>query len=220
MGRKSKILVACAGVGVGLVALSGQPASNQAYADATVNTRSCDTRTFTTKVRDVNAAEGVAVTRLHAHTYPGRTVIRKKQRIAVDLKRNVSVSVDVSSDASVGAGGILKKVVKLYIDAHGQIDVKVTFSEDRHSSLIVVNRERTVIPAGKTVVWFKGYRTLAGSFKYSVCHHMSGMPEHVGIVEWKRGHFTTYGYYSDGGQRCDFKANEPVARAARQAVCG
>jgi hypothetical protein len=206
-----------------LVITSVAPAQAQVPAAAQASARSttsCNPSEYQTRIRNVAGTESIGLTRVKARTYPGRTTLSETHQERVETDRVIKVSLSSTTGASIGASAILKKVVNIYGNISGKTSFKTSFDSTINESVFVSTSSTVTIPGGTTVAWFRGWRKVGGTFGYSWCHHYSGMPESVGVVEWSKGHFHSYGYTSMGGQRCDKKAWEPVARVAKHAVCG
>jgi hypothetical protein len=206
-----------------LVTASVAPAQAQVPAQARPTARattSCDPSEYQTRVRNVAGTQSIGLTRVKARTYPGRTTLSETHQERVETDRVLKVTLSSVTEATVGASAMLKKVINIYGSVSGRTSFKTSFTSTSNESVFVSTSSTVTIPGGTTVAWFRGWRKVGGTFEYSWCHHFSGMPESVGVVEWSPGRFHSYGYTSMGGQRCDQKAWEPVARAAKHAVCG
>ncbi len=212
MSRTTTLSAAAVLLAAGLVGTSPSP--------ATAAPTTCATATFTTRIRHVqDSAPTIRFSRLEAKTYPGRTTIAKDQKVHVERDRTLRVSLHNTAEATLGASALLKKVVNVYARLTGKTELKTSFASTVHESTTVASSTKLVIPGGTSVVWFRGWLWAHKSFQYSWCHHFGGMPEGYGTLTWTNATFTTYGYKSSGGQRCDLAAQERVARAAKNAVC-
>lgn len=204
---------------LGATGAAAASASAATASGADARSSSCRTDEYRTRIRNVRGTQQIGLTRVRAVTYPGRTTIKKGQSVTVSTDRVFSAGVKNTVSATFGASAMLKKVVGIYGEISGRTQLRASIGSTRSESTTVSSSTKMVIPGGRSVAWFRGYRVVGGTFEYSWCHHYSGMPSQVGTVEWERARFTTYGYRSSGGQRCDVKAYEPVAQAAKRAVC-
>ncbi|GAA1913433.1 hypothetical protein [Nocardioides marmoribigeumensis] len=204
-----------------LVAPASQALTTSGTSATTVAPRanSCMTDEYRTRVKNVRGTQSIGITRLEGITYPGRTRITQGQRVELHRNSNLKVAVSFSSSATLGASAMLKKVINLYGEISGRTAFKSSFSSTTKEAYYVFAKTTMTIPGGKSVAWFRGWRHVGGKFDYSFCHHYSGMPTYVGVVEWRTGSFRSYGYPASGGQRCDLTAQEAVARKAKKLVC-
>ncbi|MFT4009340.1 MAG: hypothetical protein QM655_04780 [Nocardioidaceae bacterium] len=181
--------------------------------------KTCKTSDFKTKIRHVTGKQSIQFSRIEAKTYPGDTTISKSQKVTVKRNKVLKVSLGYHSTATIGASALLKKVVKAYAKVTGGVTLNTAVTSTKTESKTVSSSVKMKIPGGTSVAWFRGWRYVGGTFQYSWCHHYSGMPEGYGVKTWTDSKFTTYGYQSSGGQRCDLKPTEVVAKAAKKAVC-
>ena len=214
-------LVAVGLLGSLLVSPTSQAASSATSATSVTAAResSCMTNEYKTRVKNVRGTQSIGITRLEGITYPGRTTISQGQRIDLHRTSNFKVAVSFNSSATLGAQAMLKKVIGIYGKVSGRTAFKSSFASTTKEAYHVFSKTTMTIPGGKSVAWFRGWRRVGGKFDYSFCQHYSGMPTYVGVVQWKTGTFRSYGYPASGGQRCDLKAREAVARKAKQMVC-
>lgn len=179
----------------------------------------CKTSEYTTKIRRVKGRQAIGLTLLEAKTYPGKTTIKSGQKITVRRNTNLKAAVRIGTEATFGASAMLKKVINVYGQVTGRTGFRSSISTTKNETTTVTSSVKMVIPGGKSVAWFRGYRKVGGTFQYSWCHHFMGMPQGYGVVTWEDARFWSYGYRSSGGQRCDLVAQEAVAKAAKNKVC-
>lgn len=179
----------------------------------------CNRNTYETKVRAVTGVQDIGINRMWVRTYPGRTTISSGETVTTNHRTTLQADVGSTIGASVGAGAMLKKVVNVFAEAHADTNYKVSITDTSGDSATVVNQTTVVIPAGKTVVWFVGHKTVTGTFEYSSCNALDGSDPVTGVVKWRSSTWKSFDIRDDGGQRCDLAANTSVARAAKQIGC-
>ena len=119
----------------------------------------------------------------------------------------------------IGASAMLKKVVGVYGETHGETSYRVSFGTTDSETRTVTSDTTTTIPAGRTVIWFVGHRVVTGTFEYSSCNATDGHDQDTGVVKWQKSGWSSYSIRDDGGQRCDLPANTSVAKAAKKIGC-
>ncbi|MCW2794869.1 hypothetical protein [Nocardioides sp.] len=190
-------------------------------ADQTTQVRvtTCDRNTYVSKVRTVKGLQSIGISRMWVHTYPGRTTIQQGETVETDHKVTLTASVSTTVGASLGAGAMLKKVVNVFAEVHGDTTYTGSISSTKSETKVVTSQTTTHIPAGRTVVWFVGHKTVKGSFQYSACDYAPDEPRDTGHVNWHSSRWSSFSIREDGGQRCDFTGNTSVARAAKRIGC-
>jgi hypothetical protein len=124
-----------------------------------------------------------------------------------------------TASATIGASGMLKKVVSIWGEATGTLEMRLDVGNTKTLAKTITSDVTMTIPKATSVAWFRGYRYVGGTFDYSYCFWTTGMPAGYGVVKWDQGRFSSYGYPGSGGQRCDLAPQDPIAAAAKRTVC-
>lgn len=180
----------------------------------------CKVSTFKNKIRKLRfKGQKARISHLFEKTYPGRTKVTVGTKYTAAKEDLVNSSVSVSYGFTGGASAMLKKVIGIYAESNSSAAFTRSKKTVTRSKITIKVSEQVTIPAGVTVAWYRGYRTLGGKFQYSWCHAISGMPAGYGIKTWTDARFTSFGYQGEGGQRCDIAPAAFIARAAYNKVC-
>lgn len=215
------LVLAAAMVATTVVATPASEAVAPVGQAAARGSSSCDIRTYDTRIRKVdwNKSDTVKLIRYEVIGYPGKTTIKRGTTVTTTNKRNWSARVKGVAEATIGAEAILKKVIGIYGRVSGRTEMEATFKNTTKVTRRVKTQVKIEIPRSTSVAWYRGYRIVHGGFEYSWCHHYPGMPTYVGVKEWKKATFRSYGYPGSGGWRCNQKAQDPIAAFARKTLC-
>ena len=73
----------------------------------------CNRHTYDTKVRFVKGSTSIGISRMWAHTYPGRTVIHRGQSVTTDHRKTfkAQVGTTVGSLVALGGGGLVLSMI-------------------------------------------------------------------------------------------------------------
>ncbi|CAN5583041.1 hypothetical protein BH11ACT8_BH11ACT8_17650 [soil metagenome] len=212
------LLTTAALAAVSTAAFSAVPAHAAAPDAASARGKACNAHSYTTKVTNVTGSIGVKLTRLNGVVYPGRTKITKNTFVKSKTSSFATTSLHAEGGAELGGSGVLKKVVKIFGSAHGSVEYYDKSSNTKSDTKRIYSHTATTIPKASTVAWFKGYQTAKGKGKVSYCDAIEGSGE--GFVKSYTAVWKTYATFSvEGAQRCDLGAPNPVAKAAKTAVC-
>ena len=179
----------------------------------------CNRHTYDTKVRFVQGSTAIGISRISARTYAGRTVIHRGETVTTQHRKTFAAKVGSTVGASIGASAMLKKVVNVFVEAHGDTSYRASYGTTGTETRTVTTDTTTTIPAGRTVIWFVGHRIVSGTFEYSSCNATDGHDQDTGVVKWRKTSWSSFSIRDDGGQRCDLPANTSVAKAAKRIGC-
>ena len=179
----------------------------------------CNRHTYDTKVRFVKGSTSIGISRMWVHTYPGDTTIHRGETVTTDHRKTFKAKVGTTVGASIGAEAMLKKVVGIFAEIHGESSYRASFGTTKTETRTVTSETTTRIPGGKTVVWFVGHKVVTGTFEYSSCNALDGSDPDTGVVKWRKSSWDSFAIRDDGGQRCDLRANTLVAKAAKKIAC-
>ena len=168
---------------------------------------------FSPRVKDVHAHAGALVTAVATTHY------RKGQRVedtAITLARlhPATSVISATPPAPLDARALLTRVVRAWNRSQPLAHRVHTGSLMReHDSLRVHTGTTASVRSAAPYVWFRGWRTLTGTFRWSTC---AG----DGTTVWGQGTFTALDITSSGGAQCGAGGDiDGVARAALALEC-
>lgn len=170
--------------------------------------RACTDRAATEILRTSTAP---VITLAATETYPGPSRVTGYSSSDPGLSRTLRARVLRAPASVLAPAELFASVMAAYRadGGTGRFRARVGRTTDAQESVSVPGTTR-VRRAG-TVVWYRGYRTLRGTFRYTACVD--------GADVQRTGRFTTYGAGRSDAQPCRDDAADPVARLARRTFC-
>ena len=169
---------------------------------------------FTPEVKDVRAKRSTLISAAAMKHYRlGSTV--EDSKIALTRLRHGRSEISAAAPAPLDATALLKKVVRTWNATRPGGPAFPTFNLATTDDSLTLGATGTRKVTESPLVWYRGWRTLTGTFRWSTCGH-DGRPL------WGEGTFTALGVASSGGVACGTRSGsiDAVARAAVDLECG